>query len=1041
MIKQHPLTIYNASAGSGKTYTLVKSYLLVLLQSKNPEAFKRILAITFTNKAVAEMKTRIIEALKVFSESNTTNDNTLFFDICKELNLEPSVISHKSKLILSSILHNYAAFDISTIDGFTHRIIRTFAYDLNLPLNFEVELDQENLLNQAVDSLIAKAGTNKPLTDVLVDFAIEKADDDKSWDLSFDFNKIAKLLVNENDIAHIETLKDKTLADFSRLKQQLKSELKQTETTIIDIAQNTLDLIAEAGLEHKDFSSGYLPKYFVNLQSKKFNVSFDAKWQEAIETNCLYPKRVSATIAETINALQPQIATAFNLSKKAVFHLKFLKAFYKNTTPLSVLNAINNELNTIKANENKMLVSEFNTLISKTIKNQPTPFIYERLGEKFNHFFIDEFQDTSVMQWENLIPLVGNSLATKKGTAMLVGDAKQAIYRWRGGKAEQFIGLCHNDNPFPVAKFVDNLPTNFRSYKEIVSFNNRFFKFLAQVTFSNQLYKNIYENAAQDINKKENGYVEISFLDISPNDDRDQLYCQAVLNTINTCKSNGIALSDICILVRKKAEGVAIAKYLSNNDIAIISSETLLVANAPEVIFVNNLLHLIVQPQNTEIKIAVLNYLTTLLDIENKHAFFSQQLNTSLSCFFNNLQQYNIVIAHETLLHLPLYDLAETLVRAFKLVKTSNAYIQFYLDFVLDFSNKKGSTITGFLDYFAKKKDSLSIVSPQGLQAVQIMTIHKSKGLEFPVVVFPYADLDIYKEKEPKEWFPLNSEIYKGFSTTLLNFNKDFEYFGNTGLNIYNTHRAEQELDNINLLYVALTRPVEQLYIITKKSALSKNNIKTYADLFTSYLQKQQLWNEQQLIYAFGSPELQGKRKHDLSKTVIQSEFISTAKQDHNIHVVTKSGMLWDTPQEEAIEKGNLIHAIMAKVMCKTDIALVVTEFEQNNIITPEQGKTLSNLIRSIVNHPDLHVFFNTNNTIFTERDIIASDGKIYRPDRISINTKNNEVYLLDYKTGAENPTHKKQLLLYQTILQDMGYKVTHKALVYINNTITARLF
>ena len=226
MPEKNPFIIYNASAGSGKTYTLVKEYLKHLFQSDNIFHFKRILAITFTNKAVAEMKERIIDGLVTFSNDNILNEkDSMFESISEELNIEPEKLQKKSKLLLETIIHNYASFDISTIDGFTHRIIRTFAHDLKLPLNFEVEIDQNTLLNEAVDSLISKTGTDASLTKILVDFAIEKADDDKSWDVSFDFNKIAKLLVNENDKPFIDSLKDKTLVDFEALKKQLKKDI------------------------------------------------------------------------------------------------------------------------------------------------------------------------------------------------------------------------------------------------------------------------------------------------------------------------------------------------------------------------------------------------------------------------------------------------------------------------------------------------------------------------------------------------------------------------------------------------------------------------------------------------------------------------------------------------------------------------------------------------------------------------------------------------------------------------------------------------
>lgn len=1039
MQKLHPFTIYNASAGSGKTFTLVKEYLKILFNSNNHYLFKNILAITFTNKAVAEMKDRIIENLVQFSsDKNLEKPIEMFNVICKELEIEPEKLHKKANTLLKTIIHNYASFDILTIDGFTHKLIRTFAYDLKLPLNFEVELDQDLLLNEAVDSLIAKAGTNDTLTKILVDFAIEKADDDKSWDVSFYFNKIAKLLLNENDIPFIKTLKNKTLNDFKSLKKQLKKNILSTEKNIVEKAQSILILIAEAGLEFNDFSSGFLPKYFNKLSDKNFNVTFGNKWQEAIETKTLYPKRVTEHVASIINEIQPQIAAVFLETKQAIFHLKFLKAFYKNVTPLSVLNAINNELNILKIEQNKMLISEFNSIISKEIKNQPTPFIYERIGEKFNHFFIDEFQDTSVLQWENLIPLLGNSLSTEKGSALLVGDAKQAIYRWRGGKAEQFIDLFNkNKRPFYIEQKVEMLNENYRSFKNIVNFNNGFFKFLATRVFCDNDYKTLYENAHQNVAKKENGYVEFSFLDLEKDDDRDDLFPQKTFETINNCLKNGYELADICILARKKKEGIDVANYLSLHNIPIVSSETLLISNSPEVLFVNNMLTLLIQPKNNEIKIAVLNYLTSLFNIEDKHPFFINHINLSLPQIFKSLEKFNIFICSSKLLQLPLYDLAETIVRSFSLVKTSNAYIQFYLDVVLDFSQKKGSRIKAFLEYFDKKKDSLSITSPKGQNAVQIMTIHKSKGLEFPVVIFPYADINIYEDIEPKEWFKLNKERYHGFSHTLLNYNNDFEFYGDEGVRIYNKHQSELELDSINLLYVTLTRAIEQLYVISKKdiSAKGEVNIKRYSGLFIEYLKHINKWEDSILTYSFGDSKRNTINTASSKESVIQQEFISTAKETHHIKVVTKSGLLWDTTQQKAIEKGNLVHNIMSKIITKDDVEFAINDFIKASHINIEQSSILKQIVNEIINNSKLKEYYTSNYTIYNERDIITKDGAILRPDRVSINSK-NEAVIIDYKTGLEDKKHGQQLQSYQDVLEDMQIKVKKKILVYINNDI-----
>jgi len=1048
MQKTPPFTIYNASAGSGKTYTLVKEYLKILFESNHPEPFKRILAITFTNKAVAEMKVRIIETLKTFSsDDHLENPIDMFLDISKDLKIAPKILREKSKNLLNTILHNYAAFDISTIDGFTHKLIRTFAYDLRLPLNFEVELDQDMLLNESVDSLIAKAGNNTELTKVLVDFAIEKADDDKSWDVAFDFNKIAKLLVNENDMPFINELKDKTLHDFKVLKSQLKKDISDLEKHIVEQAKAVLKLIEEAGLEHTDFTRGTLPNHFLKASKLELNSLYSNKLEDNItERKGIYKKTLDAVIASTIDALLPEIEILYKTIKTQVFHLKFLKAFYKNMTPLSVLKAINNELQVLKEDQNKMLISEFNAIISNEISAQPTPFIYERLGEKFKHYFIDEFQDTSVMQWENLIPLLDNSLSAVNGSTMLVGDAKQAIYRWRGGKAEQFIDLFNKKVfPFHVEQNVKNLEENYRSFKAVVTFNNGFFKFLADQVFTNNDYKTLFEKAHQNITETQDGFVSLSFLDIDKNDDRNEVFPEAVLKTIKDSIENGFNLADICVLVRKKKEGVAIADYLSQHEIPIISSETLLINNAPEVVFINDLLALLIQPENNDTKIKVLNYLTGLFNIKDKHDFFINHIHLQTDALLQSFEQYEIFVDAQALLQLPLYDLAEAIVRHFSLVTNSNAYIQFYLDLVLDFSQKKGSDVSAFLEYFDKKKDSLSIISPQGQNAVQIMTIHKSKGLEFPVVVFPYADLDIYSELEPKEWFSVDKDKYNGFSHTLLNYNKDFEHFGDEGLRIFNTHQSEQELDNINLLYVSLTRAAEQLHIISTKDVSSKGvvNNKKYSGLLISYLQHLGIWNDAQETYNFGTPkatETKTDAKQDSSKKdmQLQQSFISTAKEDHNIRVVTKSGLLWDTSQQEAIEKGNLTHHIMAQIKTIDDIDAVLENVIKSSAVNQEQAVFLKETVTNIVEHPELKHYFTSNYTIYNERDIISKDGIILRPDRLVINTK-NEAVIIDYKTGFIDQKHAQQLQTYQDALEAMDLVVLKKVLIYINDAIIVK--
>jgi len=1031
--------IYDASAGSGKTFTLVKEYLKIVFRASSKDAYKHILAITFTNKAVGEMKARIIETLKEFANKDILETpNDMFNTICQELSTPPNVIHNKAKIVLNRIAHNYAAFDISTIDKFTQKLIRAFAYDLKLPMNFEVELDSEALLNQAVDKLIAKAGTEKVLTKILIDFAFEKADEDKSWDVALDFYAIAKLLVNENDITSINSLKEKNIDDFKKLKAGLNHKIITNEQTIVTKSNDALSLISECGLEYNDFSGSYLPKFFKNTADKKFNLNFEAKWQEDLESRVLYPKRVTDDVASTIESIQPQLASTFNDIKQAVFHIKFLQNFKKNTTPISVLNLINNELTSIKEEKNIVLISEFNSIISNEIKHQPSPFIYERIGEKFQHYFIDEFQDTSVMQWGNLIPLLNNALSTENGSVMLVGDAKQSIYRWRGGKAEQFIELCNANNPFFVEKTKQHLPTNYRSFQEIVAFNNGFFKHLSTLIFSNNTYENLYTESPQNTSITKKGHVSLRFLDIDKGELRDDHYPKSVHETIINCLKNGFQLKDICVLVRKKKEGVAIANFLSNNSIDIVSSETLLLHRSPEVRFINNMLKFILDPKNELSKIEVLNYFADYkFNIADKHSFFKSYIHLDVSDFFNAFNEFEIFFQYQDVLQLPLYEAVEAIIYNFNLVKTSNAYVQFYLDFVLDYSHKYNSSLTGFLDHYESKKERLSIVSPQGKNAVEIMTVHKSKGLEFPVVIFPYADLDIYRELNPKEWLPINPDQYFGFSKAFLNYNKDFKNYGDEGAFIYNTHQAELELDNLNILYVTLTRAIEQLHIISSKSIDKKGNenLKLYSGMFVNYLKQVGLWDENTYYYSFGSSKKESLNKKQHLNVIEQQHFISTPKSEHNIRIITNSGSLWDTTQKDAIEKGNLIHNIMSKIKTKTDVEISLSEFLTSGIISELQIKELETIILNIVQHPELESYFSLDYNIYNEKDILTKDGAYLRPDRLVINA-NNEVIIIDYKTGLPDKKHGLQLENYSRALQDMNFTVIKKILIYINDTL-----
>ncbi|NER17218.1 UvrD-helicase domain-containing protein [Spongiivirga citrea] len=1035
----HPFLIYNASAGSGKTHTLTKEYIKALITAKSPTKYRNILAITFTNKAVSEMKARIVKKLVDFANHQSHEDDDMWTDVLKETGLQPEELQKRSQNILRYLIHDYAGFDLQTIDGFTHKLIRTFAHDLKLPMNFEVTLDIDLLLAQAVDRLLAKAGSDEQLTQTLVDFALDKADDDKSWDIQRDLNTTSKLLTKEDEIKYVELLRQKNLSDFNQLKKILGQEKATLKNEIVQTAKQVLELISESGLEFKDFSRGSVPGYFEKLANNDLNPKFGAQWQEKlINGEELYNKGLHDDLKATIDSIQPTLADAFTKTKKGMSRLKFLDNFYLNITPLSVLKAIYEEVKTIKDEEGLLPISEFNQIISNEIKNQPAPFIYERLGEKYHHYFIDEFQDTSTLQWHNLIPLVDNALSSnEKNNVLLVGDPKQAIYRWRGGDPEQFIGLINGETPFSRANaHIQNLPTNFRSNQTIVDFCNSLFTH-AKSIFLNQDHTYIYKvGNEQRSNNPEEGYVNIQFLEKNDDEKVAEQYANSVIQTIQDLQQKNVPLGDICILVRKNKQGVALAEALSEVGIDVVSSESLLLKNNPKVQFINNLIKLAYQPENAELKINILSFLANhLLNIDNEYLFYKTHLNKIPQDLFAGLKEFDIHFNFNEFINRNLYEAAELVIDVFALSKNADAYIQFYLDVVYEYLQRNQAGFAGFISYWEKKENSLSIVSTKSEHAVQIMSVHKSKGLAFPIVIYPHVDDTIIDHKKDMAWVPIDQDTY-GFEYAHVKVNDDLNNLNETASQILQLKKEQNQLDAINILYVALTRAEHQIFIISQKpSTKNFNASKTYSTLLVSFLMERQAWNDGQLIYEFGNADAALPQTKDDKSKKPSYLFEFNARDTKNLNILTKSGLLWNTKQASAIEKGNIIHNILSFVTYSEDVeAAVQKAIDQGMITTDEKQEVLQSLI-SITEHEELSNYYNKTYTIYNERDIISETGMLLRPDRVCIDA-NNHAILIDYKTGAIHKEHKQQLVGYEDILKEMGFTVTTKLLVYINDTI-----
>ena len=1038
-------SIYDASAGSGKTYALVKEYLKIILVAKKNDAYRNILAITFTNKAVHEMKSRIVGSLSEFAKDEPSEKaQDLMRHLAIETDLSIIQIKTKSQQIIKHIIHNYAAFDISTIDKFTHKVIRAFAHDLGLPTTFEVTLDTENLLIEAVDAIIAQAGEDQTLTKLLLDFTMEKTDDGKSWDISREILETGRLVLNENNRNEIAHFQDKTITEFVEIKNKLTEACKVLEEENTVFAENALLLIERNRIDTKSFSGSYFPKHLQSIQEGKFNPKNKTYHEfEDIKIN------KTAKDGAIIENIIPELLQILDNIYKNFEKRDFYKAFLKNITPLSLLNTVSIELAKIQEEQNVLSISEFNAIIHREIQNQPAPFIYERLGERYRHFFIDEFQDTSEMQWQNLIPLIDNATSSEiegeKGTLMIVGDPKQSIYRWRGGKAEQFIELSKDHNPFNnPEKVLEHLDKNYRSYSQIIEFNNAFFQLLSN-EFAHEDYKDLYANHShQKSNDKTGGYVNISFIpkiEESEDDeealDKTELYLLATLNTIQKVQKQGFEYKDIVILTRKRSHGIAVANYLTEKGIPLLSSETLMIKNATEVRFIIHLLKYLKNNSDKESKAYFLHYLAQ--NSQDKlpiHDFIAQGMGyTNEKDFEDWLERFDVALSFQNSRKKSLYEAVELIISKFLNPANSNAYVQYFLDIVLERDIRNQAGISDFLNFWDKNSEKFSIPSPEGNNAVRIMTIHKSKGLEFPVVIFPFAEEDYSRSPKDKLWINAQADDF-GLSKVLIDNSKAVEGFGEEAKRVYDQKSQEELLDNINVLYVALTRAEEQLYIISqylkpKKDGEYPNNM---ASFFIKYLMHKHVFEEEKLEYEFGNPiKLSTEKIHvNTTKTI---PFVSKILDPKNIKIAQREALMWGTHQQEAIEYGNVVHEILSFVKTKSDIDLAITKAIESGLINYNQKDLVFQTIQEIVNHRELSDCFTEGNEILNEQTIIQKQGKTIKPDRMVL-TRTKEVFLLDYKTGTHNTKYELQLDNYQNAIELMGYKVVKKALVYVGSKI-----
>ncbi|MAU30676.1 MAG: DNA helicase UvrD [Flavobacteriaceae bacterium] len=1032
MINTNYFNIYNASAGTGKTFSLVRDYLILLFNSNNFELYKSILAITFTNKAVNEMKGRIIRYLINYSNS-IDPDEVMIKEIAKVSGLTKKEIFTKSSIILKNLLKNYGSFEILTIDKLTQKIVRNFTYELGIDAKYEIELDQNEVINQAVDNLISKIELNDERSKNIINFSSEKTQNDKSWDITKDLKDIAELIFDENNFSELDYLKDSEVNDFERWKKNLRRKIKKTNSETKIIARNAIKIIDEREISHDSFLFKSVPKHFIKISHGELDNLYNNQIEKNLTEGNLYPKRITEKDKINIEKIRINLLDIYKSCKTNIFKIKLYENILNNLSPLSILSEIKKEIELLKKEGNFILISEFNKLINEEIKNQPAPFIYEKIGTKFSHFFIDEFQDTSKMQWENLKPLIENSLSSDNSSLTLAGDPKQSIYRWRGGDVDEFMNLLINESPFYCEKTTIDLNTNFRSAKEIISFNNSLFKHISTLFADNFKLAEILNFPDQNSFKKERGYINLKFHDKNDEIKSDKFYNTQILSNVRDLVSRGYLYKDICIIVRKKKEGILVGDYLTENNIPIISSEVLRLSSSPQVSLIINLIRYHVDSSDfNKIKfcesLCELNFIDQIKEdflIETFDKDFSdikkQVIIDKFNFDFNRLNRTSI------------YEAIEYIIDEFGIMNDGNSYVQFFLDFALDYSNKYQTGLNEFIEQFEEKKEKLNIINPQGINAVEIITIHKSKGLEFPVVIYPYANINIHGDLNPKTWIDIKNDDNFGLQKSIININKDLEKIDG---DLYSSYRNKLEVDNINLLYVVLTRAIKELHIISEKNLDSKGNenINYFSGIFISYLKNIGVWEDSKMSYEFGD-KVNVKSDSIISRNIIHKQFEVNSRIKQNILINSKNTDSWINELSEAQEEGNIFHQIMEEVNSKKEISIVLNRFYQSGSIGLSDMKNYEQKILQIVNHPGLKKYYNGDLVSYNEREIISKKGFVLVPDRL-VFLNNTDVVIIDYKTGKENESHKIQLKKYKSMLEEMNFKVAEKILVYVNEKI-----
>lgn len=1100
------LKILKASAGSGKTFQLTLEYLTLVLE--NPDKFSSILAITFTNKAAAEMKKRILETLFEFKNSSLDDLSTNKYveNIKNKIKISTIEIKNKSNIILSNILHNYSNFAITTIDSFFYSIFRTFALDLGYTTQISTELEVNNVIQKAVNTLITEVGIKSNITNLLQEFVKFQIGEEKKVNVDDEIVKFASVLTNEESFPFIEKLAETNIEDYHEISIVLKNKIRGFEKELLKYNIEFINLLQKSNINKSDFAYGEkgLPSYFKKIENRDFkDFNLSTRIDEAIKNPAkCYKKDAPIDIKNRIDSIHNDLVNlilkSFQYFEENYKTYKFYKILFNNIYNIGVLNEVLKILNIYKTEKNIVFLSEVNQKIYETSITHDANFLYERVGTKFQHLMIDEFQDTSVIQWHNILHLIINSLSEKK-LNLIVGDGKQSIYRWRNGEVEQFVMLPDIYNPYNVDLLkeyelklhdeadIQNLSNNYRSMSNVIYFNNDFFEYCIsqsnQNNFDNEenaILQKIYENHKQNFQRRtdgsnEGGFVGVKLFNKKESKDEniteennnkaenfDEFVKVNILNTIKDLTLNyNYELKDIALLFRKNNIASEVAEYLTTNGIEVISSESLLLKKSPQIQALVSLIEYI-WTDNKDISMLnfVQNYrkINSLLKDKNLHECVEDIIKNHENDIIKWLKQFNIEINADLLKSKNIYSSCEILINTLGINKSENAFIVFFLDFVHKFENDNPCNYKEFIAKWHDKKDSLSVVIPEGVNAVKVMTIHKSKGLEFPVVIYTYTQ-DIRLTKENLWVNNTENEFEDKIKAMYCNTSELKDTIHESQ---YQKESLKTLYDSINVSYVAFTRAVEKLYVLAdlqnKKSErfhlgdmiskfpLEINNLEN-SNCEISYYKSDSNSKEdekyKEFNYYIGKLEYKKSKEKEIIKnnSILYKELISEPLQSKNIKLTSQLKRNLNEETEKLRNQGILIHDALKNINNIEDIETIVNKMYIEFKINEIEKQELIEKLKEFIENSNIKVFFNNEFNVRNEAEIIVPDKfsqnfknkqKLFRPDKIL--ESQNELILIDFKTGQNSDKYISQIELYANIIQQIIPKPIKKYLIFIEN-------